>query len=351
MNVLLLILKIIGITLLVILGLILLVLLTILFVPLRYQADINVPETGSVKATVKETKARFDLTWLLKLLRISVKMENGNVWMDLALAPVRKRKVIRGEDPDRKAPKEDVKKKPAEPEKLPEPAPAGEKAEVPAKEVPLKKPLQEPADTKKQETPEDPGKPAEVKKPEKPEKHRKGLFGRLKEQLNSFAARISSIPEKCMNLLIRVFDAVTDGFWSVQDLFDKAGEKAGELKGKADSVSRLVSREYLAWVGARLKKLLRHYRIRKIKGSVTFGTGFPDKTAMAGGLLYVMLPAAAQDFQVRPDFGRMVFYTDCSLKGHIRLLHAVWFVIRLMLKKDTWTLIRKLRSRKKPKGE
>ena len=328
MNVLLLILKIIGITLLVILGLILLVLLTILLVPLRYQADINVPETGSVKKTVKETKARFDLTWLLKLLRISVKMENGNVWMDLALAPVRKRKVIRGEDPDRKAPKEDVKKKPAEPEKLPEPA-----------------------DTKKPETPEDPGKPAEVKKPEKPEKHRKGLFGRLKEQLNSFAARISSIPEKCMNLLIRVFDAVTDGFWSVQDLFDKAGEKAGELKGKADSVSRLVSREYLAWVGARLKKLLRHYRIRKIKGSVTFGTGFPDKTAMAGGLLYVMLPAAAQDFQVRPDFGRMVFYTDCSLKGHIRLLHAVWFVIRLMLKKDTWTLIRKLRSRKKPKGE
>ena len=93
--------------------------------------------------------------------------------------------------------------------------------------------------------------------------------------------------------------------------------------------------------------LLRHYLPRVMEGHLKFGTGMPDITGYAVGLLSLVLPAGAQDYHVEPDFYEVCLDTDTAIKGYIRLIHVLIGAAALLLDRNFRKLLRSLlRARK-----
>ena len=173
-----------------------------------------------------------------------------------------------------------------------------------------------------------------------------------RDMLRKFRELLGVLPEKAASLTDRILDGLLSLFGIPSDLYagisdsaERAYEKACALKKKAGP---FVSSEAFSLYGSVLQyllHLLHCYRPRKISGYLTFGTGRPDWTGKAAGLLYLMMPVEAQDFDLQPDFYARTFGTDMTMSGKIRLNHAVYVLIRLLLSREARTLISSVRHR------
>ena len=317
MSILLLILKIIGIILLSVLGVLLLAVMLILFVPLRYKAEARV---GELKKTVPY--AAVQVTWLFRLIKLVVTMNGKSVDLSFRLAWIRKGKKASRDREDAKETEE-----PAEPVKT-------EKPEEPAKPAKAEETIK-PADKKK--IPE--------KKPDRQKKAGKNPKGpSVTQRIEGFTQKILSLPEKIMDLLLTVNEAIGGKTEKLGQMAERASDRIEDTVKKAERFMAEPTPSYMRWLLRRLCRMLRHFRIRNIKGYLHYGTGTPHMTAYAGGLISLILPASAQDFTLDPDFNNTVLHTEMTLNGHVRVCHAAALLIRMALKRDTWTLLKRIRK-------
>ena len=417
MHIILLILKIIGITLLAVLGIILLALALILFVPFRYQAGI-VREQGFPEGSAR-------VSWLLGLLALQVRFQDKKLSGTLRVLMWTLKRF--GEETEKKAENKAGAKSQAEAKKLTGPEEKAEKKVEPEEKAEAEKPaeakkLVEPEKSAELERPTEPEKSAEPerltesekpaeperlaepekqtlmedesksekgkksaahtlkdkvlkgirsrgKKPEKEgspkEKSRekepkekeptekkpslgdriKALKQRVQDKFNRSLEYISSIPEKAVDFIMLVLEAIAGKAEAVSELADKLEKKADTAAAKYKPLLDSESISYYKWILHRLRILLRHFRIRWIKGFIRFGTGAPDLTGNLAGLLYSMLPASACRYEVDARFDDACFATDTTIKGHIRAWHILWLLILAALRRDTWHMLRKIRKR------
>lgn len=145
---------------------------------------------------------------------------------------------------------------------------------------------------------------------------------------------------------------------SVSALAGKAEALAGKAAAIPERIAALLERfeellqfledyaakELLLELKGELFGLLRHYRPRRIRGSLRFGTGDPAATGKLAGVLYVLLPASSE-LAVEPDFNEAVLEGEITAAGHIRALHLLRTGWRLFRNKKLRRLIRKVREK------
>ena len=363
LTILLTVLKIIGIALLVILGLILLILLLVLFVPLRYDVR-GVKETSSIR----EARAFASLTWLLRLIGLEASYDQGTVTVLLRILTFRLKEIHipeKSSGPDPSSGEETVRADAAgeeDPVKEQSEADTG-KAEPAAKEQPkadtgkagpvtMQQTAPDTAETKPVIT--DTGKKKAAKKEAgtKPEKkasakaHEKKDPPRKKDKGNKIGEWIASIPMRIAGLIQSVFDTAD----RIDDAVYKAERKIEGLFRKAEPFISEDSRGLYMRTLRRLMRMLSHFLPKKISGYLHFGTGAPDLTGELTGVIYLALPAGSRSFSVEPEFNERVLETDCRIRGHIRFIHALVFLIRTAFDRQVWRLIRTIRRSKKKAG-
>ena len=76
--------------------------------------------------------------------------------------------------------------------------------------------------------------------------------------------------------------------------------------------------------------LLSHYKPRRIRGYLRFGAGDPALTGYLTGLIYLFLPARADQFAVMPDFHKTVFETEVIFTGYIRSVHLIRVILHAL---------------------
>ena len=96
-----------------------------------------------------------------------------------------------------------------------------------------------------------------------------------------------------------------------------------------------------------LGRLLRSLRFRRLEGYLLIGTGKPDLTGELIGLLYMILPDTARAYELRADFYQATLKTRTNAAGHIRMNHVLMFLIRLLRDKE----FRKLLAHVRRKGK
>ncbi|MSS15215.1 hypothetical protein [Porcincola intestinalis] len=96
-----------------------------------------------------------------------------------------------------------------------------------------------------------------------------------------------------------------------------------------------------------LGRLLRSLRFRRLEGYLLVGTGKPDLTGELIGLLYMILPDTARAYELRADFYQATLKTRTNAAGHIRMNHVLMFLIRLLRDKE----FRKLLAHVRRKGK
>ena len=149
-------------------------------------------------------------------------------------------------------------------------------------------------------------------------------------------------------------EKICDLVLAAADGADRAEEALSQAAGKADGIMRTYDRwvtgpntDAVRHIMRRGRILLRHYLPRVMEGHLKFGTGMPDITGYAVGLLSLVLPAGAQDYHVEPDFYEVCLDTDTAIKGYIRLIHVLIGAAALLLDRNFRKLLRSLlRARK-----
>lgn len=337
--------SVIGKILLAVLILLILIVLLLLFAPVRYQAGVR----RKTQTPFSELEILFGIRYLAGIIRVAGKWKGGTWGAALKLFG-RDLRIIGDErvfgretevgaaleelpdDPPENRTEKEPEKKPDEPEKEPE-----RKPDEPAKE-PERKPVE----------------PAEAAEDNKGEPLRKKAQRRIKKDSRSGSGKkpskagkmISSAAEAISRIMSRLIDLITslpDLLWKLPDSWDAIDDKIYGLKKEIRPWLAGCSKEAYRAILHQLMTLLSHYRVRKAKGHLTFGTGDPAMTGAAGGVIRSVLPAGASHFELQPVFHDRMLDADMMLEGHIRLCHLVKAVVVLLLNKNIRKMIRRLR--------
>ena len=296
-QILLLILKIIGITILAVIGLILLVLALVLFVPVFYRVRI-IHNPRQTKVTAKVSFLWPAVTAMIQYLKkISYKVRIFGL------------SILDSEKPKKpKKPKRQKVKKKKE-----------EKVTPPVNEDFLPQEKQEEAEPVAVQ----PQQLCEEEKQEipiQPEKEKKqGLFAKIKAKIQKIRETISKIFSKIKKLVHQK-------------------DEVKRILGKPETKTAMT----FAW--DKLKRLLKHILPRKIKGYVAYGADNPATTGQVIGILSVIYARTGQVLEIRPNFAEKQLETDVIIKGRIQLFTLLLIAIKVALNKELRQVIKEFKG-------
>ena len=293
-----LILKTAGIVLLVILGLVLLLAALLLFVPVRYQAEGELPETAGPAARVR-------FSWLFSLLTVRIEYADG-LKVSVRAAGIRirpERWIRRAAGPSGPEP---VEKEPEPMER--EREPAGKSGSSGMKSPPPCEAASESTETGRRES-----------------------FSDIPRRLLQRMKQLAGKTERICNMAEWIRDKAE---WFLEEAAYYRALFAEEGSRQAASLIR-----------THLGKLLSHAKPRQLSVNLTVGAEDPAVTGRVLAVNGMLYPWIREAVRVTPDFERECLYGDFYAKGRIRAGVALYHILRVVLDKRTWTLIRRLKRR------
>ncbi len=307
-QVLLLILKIIGITLLVLLGLILLILVLVLFVPVFYKVRVvHNPEKTQVKAKVSFLFPLLLVT-VQYLKKLSYKVRIFGIPLLDSDRPKKEKKPKKPKKVKKKKEKKGRKQK--KEEILPEPPMTEPETDstVPVPEVTETQAI-EPEPSEQPEPSEETGQKAE----------KQSVFEKIKCKIQKIRETISNIIKKIKKLLHQKEE--------VQRILNKPETK-----------------QALAFAWDKLKHLLKHVLPRKIKGYVAYGADNPATTGQVLGILGVLYARTGRLLTIRPNFEEKQLECDVEIKGRIQVFTLLVIAVKVVLNKEIRQLIKEVKG-------
>lgn len=115
------------------------------------------------------------------------------------------------------------------------------------------------------------------------------------------------------------------------------GPAAGEKESSRDGLKRLrlllleENREALLKILRKLRSLLRHWGIRRLRGEIIFGLEDPYLLGKLLELLSFFYPLYGRELSLEPHFGEKRLEGWIYGRGHIRLIHLVLLGIPLLM--------------------
>mgnify|MGYP006868499960 CR=1 FL=1 len=366
------ILKIIGILVLLILGLILAAILLILFVPVRYRADISFDGKPDGEAAV---------SWLLQAVRIRVSYHehadvSGQVlWFklfDMRLWPPEDE--AEEFESDRNDPKtadeepgqilSEINEIPEIPDRSPETGTPESSASKPSfsestteqKADILDLELEKHAGSKLTVVPED------LKEDDELVVHATEISSgsdvqitqsnkekTSKEERTGFAAKIREKFAQLIKKLRALFTRIRELPGKIRKLADGILKKKISLEKTWNSISMFwhdeQNQKAFRLIRKRIGKLVRYVLPRKLSGRIHFGFDDPYDTGQVLTAVSPFYGFYAKTLTLEPDFTGTALDGEIHLKGRIALWYPLWTAARLFISKDFRRLLRFLRKR------
>ena len=371
-HVILMILKIIGILVLLILGLILAAILLILFVPVRYRADISFDGKPDGEAAV---------SWLLQAVRIRVSYHehadvSGQVlWFklfDMRLWPPEDE--AEEFESDRNDPKtadeepgqilSEINEIPEIPDRSPETGTPESSASKPSfsestteqKADILDLELEKHAGSKLTVVPEG------LKEDDELVVHATEISSgsdvqitqsnkekTSKEERTGFAAKIREKFAQLIKKLRALFTRIRELPGKIRKLADGILKKKISLEKTWNSISMFwhdeQNQKAFRLIRKRIGKLVRYVLPRKLSGRIHFGFDDPYDTGQVLTAVSPFYGFYAKTLTLEPDFTGTALDGEIHLKGRIALWYPLWTAARLFISKDFRRLLRFLRKR------
>lgn len=323
LQVLLWILKIIGILFVSVIALLLVSVLLVLFVPVRYRAQGHKAEDYGIEARI---------SWLLHIFRVRVRyasetklsyevhllwflfLSNEETWK--AEHEAKKQKKA-----EKKARKAEKKKQKQKEKRVREKAKQKKKsgAAVVRKQVgtPEKPHIERKADSTSApvSTVENPYEEPQKNSTETEKKH---WFARIRE-------KISGILQKLKQKIQSILD-------TVRGLWQKVDTVVAFLKEETNKAAFGAS-----WTT--LVQILKHIGPTKIKGYLVFGMDDPATTGYILAVLGIFYGKFGKSFSIRPNFEEKQFETELWVKGRVRMSRLLYLAWKLWKNKDFKALL------------
>lgn len=302
-EVLLFLLKCIGILLLAILGLVLLTVILVLLAPIRYRGKID-------KKEAPEEIFRADglVSWLNPFLRVRIRYTEKKLHYSVRLFGIR----LLDSDKPKKEKKEKIKKK--EKAKQTSGGSSAEKetaGELSVQENPVGEDVtvESPIITATEQGDREETTTAEMPTTETVQDDTEG--SEVSEKKPSLFAKIKQTIEKIKAIPAKIKQKITKFIDTVKLLWYKKEKVVAFLEDELHKTAIGT-----AW--DTVKQVLRHVLPGKIKGHLEFGTGDPASTGKALGVLGVLYAWYGKGITVIPDFYEKRVVAELEFKGRIR---------------------------------
>lgn len=337
LKVLLLLLKWLGILLLMLLGLILAILLLVLLVPIRYKGRLD-------KKEAPEEGFRADglISWLNPFVRVKIRYKEKKLHYTVRLFGI----CLKNSDKPKKEKKQKEKKKHSKKREKTNRVAEGSLIETDVVSIkPEENPTGGAVETGEEALPAEmstesgmresaeavDGEASAEEKKKKP-----SVFVKIKQ----FFEKIKSIPEKVKQKVTKIIE-------TLKLLWHKKEKTIAFFEDE-------LHRTAIGTVWDSVKRVLRHVLPGKIKGHVEFGTGDPESTGKALGVMGMLYAWYGKGLTVVPDFDEKRIVAELDFKGRIRcgtLLVMVWRLMRDQQVKRLRNNFKKLMTVLKQKAE
>lgn len=310
LHVLLLILKILGILLLVILGIVLSIILLVLFVPVRYRADLEYKDNlqGSVF-----------VSWLLRFVTFRMNFDQEGRTTRIGIMGFRL-----GQKNSDETTEEDASDENSADLVFPE-------MEIDELEDPIL------ADDANLETAE---REYSSKKREQAVQSQE-LHHQTTEKESEIPTpkQIKSEKKKQKLFLETLYEKVR-----------KISEKVNEIRKKAEKTKNFLSdpenQHTMRLLCKELCRLIRHILPRRLRGHVRFGFDDPYTTGQVLTYISPFYGMYGKQIDVEPVFDEKIVEGNLSVKGHIRVATVIWIVLCVFRDKNFRRLLKIMRDRK-----
>lgn len=285
LNVIVVLLKCIGFLLLGLLGLILLVTLLGLLVPVRYRGKLRKRE-----APEEVLFADGLVSWLNPLVRVRIRYTEKKLSYAVRLLGI---SVLNSEKPKKESPEKGSEKELTEGMQMGGSLP--EESEIVSAEETT---LEEIGNSQKEDT------------------QKESFFVKIKK----FFEKVKAFPGKLKEKAIRLVK-------NVKLLWHKKEKVIQFLQDE-------FHKQALGTAWSTVKKAFRHILPGKVKGHLEFGTGDPESTGKALGILGIMYAWYGKGITVVPDFYEKRVVADLTFKGRIRFGTLLMMLLSLMRDKQ-----------------
>lgn len=301
LQILLLILKIVGIIIAVILGILVLLLCTVIFAPIHYRG--NAETSGGLK----NSRVRIKVTWLFHLLSFGLIYEENQLQWNVRIAWKRF-----GQEKENEV--EDYEKTSMESEK--EPGPEDEEdLEETEQEIPQETASHPGTEEERQENKkgmeeiQTTAVPEHEEDDETSEKEKKSVWEKITDKACRFEKKIIGLWEK----IKYTFRGICDRIKLLSDKKEKLTQFiTDETHRRAFSVARKA-----------VFRFLRRILSGRIRGKIHFGFDDPYYTGRALAWLAIGYPLYGECLLVEPDFEQRILEGQLSVKGYVMILDAV----------------------------
>ena len=315
-HVILLILKVLGITLLILLGIVLLLVLLLLLAPFHYTIDAEY--YGDVKAVGR-------IQWLCFVLDLKGVYGNNKFLYYLKSFGF----MISTNDEEDKHYRA-VSDEEAESDKSSDKAKASEAEKVPVKVV------------------EDEFETYEQEQKPKSEPQKKSIFMRIYEGIESGLEWVVTIPMRVHDKISELMARILDFFANLAENMNKVIKKRDMILQKITGVRSLLEKPYTKKVlkdgKVLLKKMWKHVRPRKLQGSIHFGLEDPATTGQLLGVVGMLYPVYRNHFVIAPDFEQQIFEGKIYAKGRVQIGRMTFLALRFMLTRDFFKTVQRSRT-------
>jgi len=308
-QIILLILKIIGITLLVVLGLGLLVLALVLFVPVFYRVRIvHNPEKTQVNGRVR---------FLFPLLSVTFQyLKNFTYRVRILGIPL-----LDSEKP-KKERKEKAKKKRGKQK-------AKEERKATAENAAETENLQENVSETEEQVPQE-------------------SVQSIENATSGPAPEAEAVSEEENASKPGFFEKIRVKIQKIRETVSNIIKKVKKLLHQKDEVLRILSKpeskQAIAFAWDKLKHLLKHVLPRKIKGYVAYGSDNPATTGRVLGIISMVYAKTGQLVEIRPNFQEAQLECDVELRGRVQVFTVLMIAVKVFFNQELRQLITEFKS-------
>ena len=312
-----LILKTAGVILLVILGLILFLAALLLFVPVRYRAEGRLAEEAGIGAYIR-------FSWLLSLITVRIEYADG-LETAVRAAGIRlrlKRRRRRAARPDGARPEKEQ---------------SGQRGQAEASSGSNH--------IGRAEASSGSGRIGQAEA-----SSGSGRIGQAEDSGGGSRGRLAACRERLRSLADGCVRMLQDIRLLQKRLLDNAERIRENAVYYRDLLTEEESRRTVSMIWLHLKKLLSHTKPKELSVNLTVGAEDPAVTGRVLAVNGMLYPWLGEAVSIRPDFEKACLYGDFYVKGRIRACTALYHILRVILDKRTWTLIRRLKKEELTNG-
>ncbi len=179
-------------------------------------------------------------------------------------------------------------------------------------------------------------------------KAKQGILTKVRLKIEDAMEWVTSIPMrlhyKISEILSRILDFLADLRENISKLVAKKNEILKKLQDARVFLQKPSTKE--AWGDAKkyLLCLWKHIKPRKFQGHVRFGMEDPASTGQVLGAVAALMPLYKNHIVVAPDFEQQIFEGELYAKGRVQIGFLLTWILKILLNRNLMNTIQKART-------